>query len=168
MKLEIERKFLLANDDWRKEATGKTRLRDGLVGSFEGRKVRVRIDDETCWITVKGPRKGLGRAEYEFEIPRDEAEQMLRDVCVGCLIEKVRHFVPRDGLMWEVDVYESDLAGIVLAEVELEHEDQDIIRPDWLGEEVTGDRRFRLSTLLQMCGQTDRSLSVAELLQRSL
>ena len=93
---------------------------------------------------------------------------MLRDVCVGCLIQKVRHFVPRDGLMWEVDVYESDLAGIVLAEVELDREDQDIVRPDWLGEEVTGDPRFRLSTLLRLCDQAGRTLPVAELLQRSL
>jgi CYTH domain-containing protein len=168
MKIEIERKFLVANEGWRAGVTSASRLRDGLVGSFESRKVRVRIDDERSWITVKGPRIGLGRAEFEFEVPRGEAEQMLREVCVGCAIEKVRHFVPHGGLIWEVDVYERELAGIVMAEVELEREDQELERPDWLCREVTWDARFRLSTLLAICSQPGRTLSVADVLERSL
>lgn len=91
---------------------------------------------------------------------------MLREVCVDCLIERVRYHVPHDGLTWEIDVSEGDLVGIVLAEVEVEREDQPYRRPEWLGREVTGDPRFRQSAMLQVCGEAGRTLTVAELLEQ--
>lgn len=164
MRFEIERKFLVAHAGWREAATGRRHLRDGLVGHFAAAKVRVRLEDEAAWLTVKGARQGLGRPEFEYAIPREDAEAMLRTVCVGCVIEKVRHCVPHGGLTWEVDEYRGPLAGIVLAEVELDREDQPYDRPDWLGREVSGDPRFRQSTLLQLCDEAGRSLTAAEVL----
>src|SRR4051812_10488219 len=120
MQFEVERKFLVAHDGWRSAATGSRHLRDGLIGPYHSSKVRVRQDGERAWLTVKGPRAGLGRLEFEYEIPMDHANEMLRSVCEGMQIEKVRYDVPHAGLVWEVDVYQGSLTGVILAEVELE------------------------------------------------
>lgn len=152
MRFEIERKFLVAHDGWRQAATGVRRLKDGLIGQAERGKARVRLEQDRAWLTVKGVRTGgIARPEFEYEIPKADAEDMLRHVCTGCLIEKERYSVPHGGLVWEVDVFGGALSGIVLAEIELEDEAQLFERPDWLGEEVTGDPRFRLSRLLHLC-----------------
>ncbi|MER2267323.1 CYTH domain-containing protein [Methylobacterium oxalidis] len=164
MRVEIERKFRVAHDGWRAAATGRRILKDGLVGQFERGKVRVRLEADRAWLTVKGARSGLARAEFEYPVPREDAEAMLAGVCTGCLVEKTRYCVPHAGLTWEVDVYDGQLAGIILAEVELAHEAQDFDRPDWLGAEVTGDPRFRQTALLHLCGQADGHRALAELL----
>jgi adenylate cyclase len=148
MPIEIERKFLVISDGWRGAAVGSQRIRDGILARFGEGKVCVRITDDRAWFTVKGPRKGLCRAEFEYEIPCSEAEDMLSGLCTGPLIEKTRHFVPHDGLTWEVDVYEGVLAGLVLAEIELEREDQAFTMPDWVGCEVTGNPLYNKSNLL--------------------
>jgi len=147
MALEIERKFLVISDDWRAAAVGCQRLRDGLLARFGDGKVRVRVTDDRAWITVKGPRTGLSRAEFEYEIAHAEAEEMLQAFCDGPLIEKTRYFVPDDGLMWEVDVHEGVLQGLILAEIELEREDQTFRLPGWVGREVTGDPHYRKANL---------------------
>jgi adenylate cyclase len=148
MALEIERKFLLATDDWKREVTKCERLRDGLVARFGEGKVRVRLTESNAWLTIKGPREGISRPEFEYEIPRADAEQMLRTLCQGDpVLEKVRHTVPFGGLDWTIDVYMGPLTGVVLAEVELEHPDQHPQLPPWVGEEVTNDPRFEKSTL---------------------
>lgn len=164
MRFEIERKFLVAHEGWRASATGRRGLRDGLVGQFGRGKVRVRLDEGRAWLTVKGARLGIGRPEFEYEIPCADAEAMLREVCVGGVIEKTRHCVPHDGLTWVVDEFGGSLAGIVLAEVELDAEDQPFSRPDWAGDEVTGDLRFRQTTLLHLCGQMGRPVTMADIL----
>ena len=150
MRFEVERKFLVAHEGWRDGVVGRRRLTDGLVGQFDGGKVRVRLDEAGAWLTVKGARTGLSRPEFEYAIPRADAEAMLGLVCETCLIEKTRHAVPHAGRTWEVDVYGGTLAGIVLAEVELTHEAQDFEPPPWLGREVTADPRFRQSALLRL------------------
>lgn len=165
MRFEIERKFLVVHDGWRAAASGVRHLKDGLIGQSDRGKVRVRLDEQTAWITVKGARSGgIARPEFEYEIPRDDAEAMLQSVCVGCLIEKARHSVPHGGLTWEIDVFGGALEGIVLAEIELEDEAQAFARPDWLGEEVTGDPRFRLSRLLHLCNNAVGPITMAVVL----
>lgn len=164
MRLEIERKFLVAHDGWRAAATTVRHLKDGLVGYFARGKVRVRLDGERAWLTVKGARDGIARPEFEYEIPLADGQAMLEQVCTGCLIEKVRYCVPDGGLTWEVDVFQGALSGMVLAEVELTHPAEPYGRPDWLGEEVTGDLRFRQSTLLHLCNQSNRPITIEDVL----
>lgn len=165
MRFEVERKFLVADEGWRAGVTTRRRLTDGLIGQFEtGNKVRVRLDEGRAWLTVKGERVGLGRPEFEYEIPRADAESMLSLVCETCFIEKTRHCVPHAGLVWEVDVYGGILEGMILAEVELDHEGQAFERPAWLGREVTGDPRFRQSALLRRFGESGRVITLEEVL----
>jgi adenylate cyclase len=143
MSLEIERKFLVAHDGWKGAATRTIRIRDGLIANSDGHKARVRIADSTATIALKSRRHGPTRTEFEYTIPCSDAEEIMRFMCVGNILDKVRHFVPHAGLTWHVDVYEGILNGVVLAEIELAHADQRLELPDWIGEEVTGDPRYR-------------------------
>jgi adenylate cyclase len=143
MSLEIERKFLVAHDGWKGAATRTIRIRDGLIANNDGHKARVRIADSTATIALKSRRHGPTRTEFEYTIPCSDAEEIMRFMCVGNILDKVRHFVPHAGLTWHVDVYEGILNGVVLAEIELAHADQRLELPDWIGEEVTGDPRYR-------------------------
>ena len=148
MALEIERKFLLANDNWKREVIKSERLRDGLIARFGEGKVRARLTESNAWLTIKGPREGISRPEFEYEIPRADAEHMLRTLCQrDPVLEKVRHTVPFSGLDWTIDVYMGPLKGVVLAEVELEHPDQHLQLPPWVGEEVTNDPQYKKGTL---------------------
>ena len=146
---EIERKFLVAGD-FRKEASGASRITQAFQSSAPGRTVRVRIRGDQGYITVKGPVQGLTRFEWEKEIPAGEAELLLR-LCEPGMIDKTRWLVPAgDGRhTWEVDEFHGDNEGLVVAEIELESEDDPFERPAWLGEEVTGDRRYYNSCLIR-------------------
>ncbi|GJE78591.1 response regulator [Methylorubrum suomiense] len=150
LRLETERKFLVRNDAWRALAAGSRRLSDGLIGAAGGMKVRVRKDGTRAWLTVKGPRTGISRMEFECEISVRQADALLASVLDDNRIEKLRHSVPHGGLTWTVDVYGGDLDGYVTAEVELTREDQDLALPDWVGREVTGDPRFSQGALRRM------------------
>lgn len=146
---EIERRFLVVNDTWKRDVLKSEHLRDGLIARFGEGKVRVRVTDSRASLTIKGPRKGIVREEYEYEIPRDHAEHMLQTLCqADPILEKVRHTVPFGGLNWSVDVYLGSLAGFVFAEVELENPNQQLQLAPWVGEEVTLDPRFRKHALL--------------------
>jgi len=140
--VEIERKFLVAHDGWKRFVARRARIRDGLIALDNGRKTRVRVMDRRATIAVKGRFEGFSRAEYEYEIPRQDAEQMLLTMCDGRVLEKHRYYVPHAGLTWEVDVYEGLLKGVVIAEVELDREDRELVLPDWVGREITGDIEF--------------------------
>jgi adenylate cyclase len=154
MALEIERKFLLASDAWKYEVIKSEHMRDGLIARFGEGKVRVRLTDSTASLTIKGAREGISRLEFEYEIPRADAEQMLRTLCQGDpVLEKVRHTVPFGGLDWKIDVYMGPLAGAAFAEVELEHPEQHVQLPPWVGEEVTNNPRFRKRALLPRLAQ---------------
>jgi adenylate cyclase len=149
MALEIERKFLLANDAWKHEVVKSEHMQDGLIARFGEGKVRVRLTDGSASLTIKGPRTGISRLEFEYEIPRADAAQMLRTLCLADpVLEKIRHTVPFGGLNWTIDVYVGPLAGSAFAEVELEHPDQHLELPPWVGEEVTNNPRFRKRALL--------------------
>jgi CYTH domain-containing protein len=141
--VEIERKFLVANDDWRPLAIRPVSIRDGLIAAYQGRKVRVRISGEIATIAIKGPRTGIARPEFEYEIPIADAEKMLSTVCADDTLEKERSFVENAGAMWHVDVYGGILNGVTIAEIELKRETQELILPSWVGKEVTGDPFYK-------------------------
>jgi adenylate cyclase len=148
MPLEIERKFLVANDGWNTSIARSIRIRDGLIASNNGHKARVRISDAQATITLKSRRSGPTRTEFEYVIPFSDGEEMLRTMCDGHVLDKVRHLVPHAGATWHVDVYDGILNGVVLAEIELEHADQKLELPAWIGKEVTGDPSYRKVNLL--------------------
>jgi adenylate cyclase len=124
MPVEIERKFVVANDGWRSAICDSEKLRDGLIEEFDGCKVRGRLGENRASIAVKGPRFELRRTEFEYEIPEADSEVMLNTVCGELRVEKTRHAIPHAGFIWAVDVYESQLVGIVLCEIELADEKQ--------------------------------------------
>jgi CYTH domain-containing protein len=147
MKIEIERKFLLASEDWRPLVERSEYLRDGLFAFSDERKTRVRIVGERATLTVKTPRVHGCRYEFEYDIPLADAELMLVS-CGSDTISKHRHYIPLDGLIWEIDEYDGLMSGIVLAEVELDAIDQPISLPAWIGKEVTDDTSFRKLAML--------------------
>ena len=147
MPREIERKFLVTSDAWRIDAQGK-RYRQGYLSIDVDRTVRVRVAGDAGFLTVKGRSSGAARAEYEYPIPLAHAEEMLDRLCLRPLIEKTRYRIPHGGLVWEVDVFAGENAGLVVAEVEIEAEDQEVALPPWVGREVTGDHRYANASLV--------------------
>ena len=145
---EIERKFLVRDDSFRSLAQG-TRYRQGYLNSVKERVVRVRTIDDKGFLTIKGITTGATRAEYEYEIPVKEAEAMLDGLCEKPLIEKDRYKIAHKGLIWEVDEFFGENQELILAEVELESEDQPYDKPDWITDEVTGDPKYFNSNLIQ-------------------
>ncbi|MDM8542508.1 CYTH domain-containing protein [Desulfococcaceae bacterium HSG9] len=141
MGLEIERKFLLRNDGWRKLAQGKE-YRQGYLSSVKERSVRIRTIEDTGYLTIKGVSKGAVRMEYEYVIPVDEAREMLEALCEKPLIEKKRFKIPYQGLIWEVDEFFGENQGLLVAEVELSSETQAFQKPEWVDVEVTHDSRY--------------------------
>ncbi|MFO7580957.1 CYTH domain-containing protein [Guyparkeria sp.] len=142
MAREIERKFLLADWSWREEVERSDRLVQGYLNEEGGASVRVRHNGRQAFLNIKSRTLGISRDEFEYEIPMADAERMLDHLTCGPVIDKTRHFVRRDGLLWEIDEFHGANDGLVVAEVELEHEDQAFERPDWLGEEVSHDPRY--------------------------
>ncbi|WP_159718302.1 CYTH domain-containing protein [Geminicoccus flavidas] len=157
MGLEIERKFLVRSAGWREAVTGCRKLRDGLLARFGDGKVRIRIEADKAWMTVKGPRVGIVRAEFQYEIPYLEGEAMLT-LCDGPILEKTRHLVPFEGFTWEVDVYENALQGLIIAEIELQHADQAFSLPSWVGREVTFDPRYKKANIFKLYARSARVL----------
>ena len=141
--VEIERKFLVANDAWRQSAVRSVSIRDGLIAVYQDRKVRVRISGDIATVAIKGPRIGIVRPEFESEIPIADAERMLSAICRDDTLEKQRFFVENAGATWHVDVYGGILQGVVIAEIELQQETQELILPGWVGKEVTGDSFYK-------------------------
>ena len=142
--LEIERKFIVVGE-FKSQAISSTHIAQGYIASGNGRTVRVRIRGDKGYLTIKGPsdKAGLARFEWEKEITLAEAEALMK-ICEPGIIEKTRWLVPaEDGKhTWEVDVFEGDNAGLIMAEIELESEADQFKKPDFIGPEVTGDRRF--------------------------
>lgn len=145
---EIERKYLLKDDGWRQGAEG-TLYRQGYLSTAAERNVRVRTIGERAYLTVKGKGEGITRLEFEYEIPLADGEAMLDRLCHRPLIEKVRYKIEHGGLVWEVDEFRGENAGLVVAEVELESEDQVFAVPPWVGEEVTADPRYLNANLVR-------------------
>lgn len=145
MGIEIERKFLVAGEQWRHGALGIP-YAQGYLSRGTGRTVRVRLAGSDAFLTIKGPVTGISRAEFEYPIPQQDAREML-PLCDGPIVQKIRFKIPHEGHVWEVDEFEGENAGLILAEVELQSADEAVALPPWIGEEVTGDARYYNSNL---------------------
>jgi adenylate cyclase len=143
MAFEIERKFLVLNDNWRAKASTGTFYRQGYL-SFDKRcAVRVRMAGGRGFISVKSQEEGrFTRREFDYEIPLKDAEEMIEALCDYPPVDKIRYMVEEAGMTWEIDVFTGANDGLVVAEIELESEDQPFRIPDWAGAEVTHDERY--------------------------
>jgi adenylate cyclase len=147
MGLEIERKYLINLAEWQLvEKPYGNSLRQGYMVKEPGKTVRIRITNQQSFITIKGKSKGATRAEYEYEIPRSDAEELLIGFCED-IITKIRYDIEFAGKTWEVDVFFGDNAGLIIAEIELKSEDEAFEKPTWVGQEVTHDKRYFNSNL---------------------
>lgn len=148
MSLEIERKFLVLNDSYKQQSFSHTHIQQGYITSEPGRTVRVRIRDTRAYLTIKGPSLdgGLSRYEFEQEIPLSDARQLLL-LCEPVIIDKTRWLVRHADHIFEVDEFYAENKGLVIAEVELHTTDETVLLPDFIGTEVTGDRRYYNSQL---------------------
>ena len=149
MQLEIERKFLVKNDSFKKDSY-YSNIRQGYLSCDSGRTVRIRVIDKTGYITVKGKTTGFTREEFEYEIPEADAHRLLDTLCIKPIIEKTRYFYNYEGLTWVIDEFFGENEGLIIAEVELHSEEQTIQLPDWVGLEVTGQLRYNNSSLINM------------------
>ena len=140
MALEIEKKFLLKNDQWRASVERSLAMRQAYLGG-DGVSVRVRFEGDQARLNIKQLLIGPSRHEFEYSIPLADARRLIELANAGGT-EKTRHYVRYAGMLWEIDEFEGDNAGLIVAEIELEHENQEFERPHWLGEEVTGEERY--------------------------
>jgi adenylate cyclase len=152
MGIEIERKYLLKNDNWKALVAKSGNYKQGyLQTGVEGKEnssVRVRIADDKATLNIKSTGLNVKRLEFEYEIPLHDAEQMLASLCNNKVVEKTRYIVPYGGHTWEIDVFAGDNDGLVVAEVELSDVNEEFEKPDWLAEEVSDDIRYYNSHLL--------------------
>lgn len=148
MPMEIERKFLVDTQCLGELPAGK-RYRQGYLPAAGNTSVRARICDDAAWLTIKGKTVGASRLEFEYPIPVADAEGILDSLCEGSIIDKTRHLVEHAGHTWEVDVFAGDNAGLVIAEVELESDDEAVEVPGWAIEEVTQDPRYYNANLVR-------------------
>lgn len=149
MGVEIERKFLVSGDAWR-TLGAPVLLRQGYLSADPERTVRVRIEGEQGVLTIKSKSEGASRGEWEYPIPLRDAEELLDRLCERPLVEKYRRRIDFQGFTWEVDEFLGENAGLVVAEIELPAEDTVFDLPDWIGKEVTGERRYYNSSLIRL------------------
>ena len=147
MGLEIERKFLLKNEGWRAECDEGVNIRQGYLNSHRARTVRVRIIGNSGVLTIKSKTQHLTRQEFEYPIPYEDALSLIA-LCEKPVIEKTRFKINWDGLTWEIDEFSGENEGLIVAEVELENENQPVYLPSWVGQEVSGDLRYYNSSLI--------------------
>lgn len=144
---ETERKYLLANDRWRADAAANgIDIVQGYLGRGEMSTVRVRIAGERAMLTIKGPLTGITRAEFEYDIPVADAKELL-DLANGRIVTKKRYAIDVAGKLWVVDEFTGPNSGLCIAEIELEREDEEIVAPDWIGEEVSHRPEYSSSSL---------------------
>ena len=149
MGVEIERKLLVVDDSWRAAAAPGMRYRQGYLSTDPSCSVRVRTCADVAWLNIKGAANGIRRREFEYEIPAADAHEILEELCMKPVIEKTRYLVEHRGHTWEVDVFEGENAGLVVAEIELASADDEFALPDWVGEEVSGDTRYLNQRLVE-------------------
>lgn len=153
MAIEIEHKYLVTNDSFKDFATTSTYICQGYLSKDKERTVRVRIADDTAYITIKGKNSGDTRLEYEYSIPLNDARQILDTLCVKPIIEKIRHLVEYKGNTWEIDEFKGVLDGLVLAEIELPSSEYKYDIPPFIGKNVTNDSRYYNSNLIDKIPQ---------------
>ncbi|MEH2263653.1 CYTH domain-containing protein [Nostoc sp.] len=148
MAKEIERKYLVRGDSWRGLAEGSV-YRQGYIATQDKTTVRIRIVGEKSYLTIKGPSIKYSRLEFEYLIPVKDAQEILETLCERPFIEKVRYKIEFGGLIWEIDEFDGVNKGLILAEVELNDENQQIELPNWIGQEVSDDSRYFNSNLVK-------------------
>lgn len=142
MGIEIERKFLVKGDGWRSQSFRNVYYRQGYLNDAKSCSIRVRIAEDKAYLNIKSAILGIFRHEYEYEIPLAEANEMLDSFSLGAVIAKRRFFVEYAGHTWEVDVFDGDNDGLIVAEIELSAEDEAFDIPNWVGDEVSDDPRY--------------------------
>jgi adenylate cyclase len=142
MALEIEHKFLLKNNDWIKDIKKSTKYKQGYLISDSNKSVRIRTSNDKAWLNIKSATIGTHRQEYEYEIPFIEGEDILNTLCDKPLIEKIRHLVPHEQHIWEIDVFSGENEGLIVAEIELTQIAEHFSKPAWIDKEVTDDLRY--------------------------
>jgi len=148
MGLEIERKFLIKNDDWKEKSDSGQIIKQGYLNLDVERTVRVRIINGKGVLTIKGKTVKTTRLEFEYEIPLEEAKEILK-LSEKSIIEKTRYEIPDNGKIWEIDIFEGENKGLEIAEIELSNEDEEIVIPKWIGKEVSEDSRYYNSSLIK-------------------
>ena len=149
MPLEIERKYLVNLKKWLALAKPKgNHYRQGYIVTDPKKTIRVRVTDTKCFITIKGESTGATRSEYEYKIPHEDAEELLDNFCVA-EVEKARYKIIYKNKLWEVDEFLGENEGLIVAEIELEEEDEIFEIPEWVGNEITGDERYYNAELVQ-------------------
>jgi adenylate cyclase len=148
MAVEIERKFLVASDSWKAQVESESSLKQGYLSAEEALSVRVRIAKGKGQLTIKGGTSGISRSEYEYDIPLDDAQEMIANLVSGSVIDKTRYKVRCGDHLWDLDVFHGDNQGLVMAEVELASESEAFLMPDWAGQEVSDDPRYYNANLI--------------------
>jgi len=149
MAVEIERKFLVKNDKWKAFVVSEAAMKQGSLATLEKSSIRVRVADGRAHLNIKSVTLGIRRSEYEYEIPLGDGEEILAELTAGAVIDKVRYKVRCGEHIWEVDLFRGDNAGLIVAEVELNAEDESFEMPEWAGEEVSGDPRYYNASLVK-------------------
>lgn len=142
MAIEIERKYLLANESWREQVQSSQPMRQGYMIGSEKASVRVRISGNSAKLNIKSAELGITRKEYEVDLPLDDAREILDSLCQKPVLEKTRYLVPMGKHTWEIDEFEGENQGLIVAEIELSSVDEEFAKPDWLGAEVSDDPRY--------------------------
>lgn len=140
MNIEIERKFLLKNNSWKENAIG-TLYKQAYLNEKGDNTIRVRIEGDVAKLTIKSKANNISRLEFEYDIPMSDAE-LLFSIAKTSIVEKYRYKIIYEGNCWEVDEFLGDNEGLIVAEIELKSEDQSFKKPSWIGEEVSGDKRY--------------------------
>jgi len=148
MAVEIERRFRVSSEAWRESVARSARITQGYLAITEYAVIRVRVRDTDGYVTIKSRDGGLAREEYEYPVPLEDARSLL-NLCGAKILEKVRHEVTYAGYLWEIDEYFEPFEGLIIAEVELQSEDEDPARPPWIGEDITHDGNFSNAALAQ-------------------
>ena len=150
MATEIERKFLVNSSEWKKFVKCQKELCQGYLATNDACSVRIRLNGDNAKLNIKSSTLGMSRLEYDYAIPMPDGHELLKLLCGKPLIEKVRNYVEYGGHTWEIDEFKGDNHGLVVAEIELNSEDESFEKPQWLGREVTDDARYYTVSLQQV------------------
>ena len=149
MAVEIERKYLVVNDKWKPFVESEAAMKQGYLATVANASIRVRVAKGRAYLNIKSATVGIRRAEYEYEIPLQDGEEMLANLTSGSVIDKVRYKVRCGDHVWDLDLFHGDNSGLMVAEVELDSEDETFEMPQWAGEEVSGDVKYYNSSLVK-------------------
>ncbi len=142
MGIEIERKFLLKNENWKQAVSSSARIKQGYLAGSDKSSVRIRIEGDKANINIKSMTLAITRQEYEYSIPMADAEKLLQDLCEQPQIEKTRYIVEHEDHKWEIDVFAGDNNGLIVAEIELQDENEIFAIPEWIGDEVSEQLKY--------------------------